>query len=116
MRKRNPPGKGRKPTCGKCGKLKERIGQAWCNSCIAEWARENRLRHSELPDEQRKRANARSYLNVYLRKKKVKKEPCVICGEPEVEAHHNDYGKPLEVVWYCRKHHLGHHGQINMKS
>ena len=32
-------------------------------------------------------------------------QPCRICGSLEVEAHHNDYHKPLEVVWYCRKHH-----------
>src|SRR3990167_3093473 len=31
-------------------------------------------------------------------------EPCNACGG-KAEAHHNDYDKPLEVVWLCRKHH-----------
>lgn len=45
---------------------------------------------------------------------KLKQLPCQICGEVKSEAHHEDYTKPLEVVWLCRKHHreadkkLGH--------
>lgn len=30
---------------------------------------------------------------------------CRVCRSKKVEAHHPDYGKPLEVVWLCRKHH-----------
>lgn len=32
-------------------------------------------------------------------------EPC-FCGETKTEAHHEDYSKPLEVVWLCKIHHL----------
>lgn len=32
-------------------------------------------------------------------------KPCLLCGEEKTEAHHPDYTKPLEVIWYCRKHH-----------
>lgn len=72
--------------------------------------RNNRPKHSDLPDEQRKKANARAYLHVYVKRGKIKKGACVVCGETEgVEAHHEDYSKPLEVVWYCRKHHIDHH-------
>ena len=26
-----------------------------------------------------------------------------------MEAHHDDYAKPLEVLWLCRRHHLSLH-------
>ena len=39
----------------------------------------------------------------------IKKLPCKICKNKKVEAHHEDYTKPLEVVWLCRKHHCEIH-------
>lgn len=36
---------------------------------------------------------------------KLKRSPCEVCGDPKVDAHHEDYGKPLDVVWLCRIHH-----------
>lgn len=41
------------------------------------------------------------------------RQPCEKCGDEKVEAHHDDYSKPLEVRWLCRKHHLEHHGKIS---
>ena len=35
---------------------------------------------------------------------------CEVCGAENAHAHHDDYTKPLEVRWLCRKHHLEHHG------
>jgi len=36
--------------------------------------------------------------------------PCVICGSRlHVDAHHPDYGRPLDVQWLCRSHHLMMH-------
>jgi hypothetical protein len=32
-------------------------------------------------------------------------EPCMVCGDPQSEAHHSDYTKPLDVDWLCKKHH-----------
>jgi hypothetical protein len=35
-----------------------------------------------------------------------KKQPCLVCGvSKRVHAHHKDYSKPLDVDWYCPKHH-----------
>lgn len=38
------------------------------------------------------------------------KEPCCVCGSTErVHGHHEDYEKPLNVVWLCPKHHAEYH-------
>jgi hypothetical protein len=31
--------------------------------------------------------------------------PCEDCGVMLVEMHHEDYSKPLEIRWLCRRHH-----------
>jgi len=98
--------------CSKCeGPLEEnRIGrQYYCKRCQAEISRKTRKKHSELSEDEKKRANARSYLNQYVRRGVIKKQPCQICGNPEVQAHHKDYSKPLEVVWLCKPCHIEMH-------
>lgn len=40
------------------------------------------------------------------------KKPCFSCGSSiNVQAHHEDYSKPLDVVWLCVKCHRAEHGQ-----
>lgn len=39
-------------------------------------------------------------------------EPCQRCGKDNAEKHHEDYEKPLEVVWLCRRC----HAHVHMKS
>lgn len=105
----------RNPNCSKCGKLVEETRiykQAYCKACHAEFMRNTRPKHSELPEPARKKANARSYLHVYVSRGKVHKLPCEVCGCERSEAHHVDYNKPLEVHWLCREHHLQlHHAE-----
>jgi len=42
---------------------------------------------------------------------KLIKKNCEVCDDPNVEAHHSDYGKPLEVNWLC----IGHHKRVHRK-
>ena len=45
-----------------------------------------------------------------LRDGRVKKLPCEVCGSiNRVQAHHDDYSKPLTVRWLCSKHHASIH-------
>ena len=101
-----------KTTCSKCNNPLEpnRINkQRYCKACHNDNMKANRPKHSELTEEQKLKANVRSYLNVYIKRGKIIKQPCVVCGNVNSEAHHEDYSKPLEVIWYCREHHLNHH-------
>lgn len=105
-----------KTHCSNCGGLLEpgRAGKyRYCNVCHAKHMRETRPKLSEMTEDQRKRANARAYLHVYIKRGKVKKLPCQDCGSGKSEAHHSDYNKPLEVVWYCRDCHLKHHNEFD---
>jgi len=40
---------------------------------------------------------------------KILKAPCVVCGDLKSEGHHEDYNKPLDVVWLCIRHHSDRH-------
>lgn len=44
-----------------------------------------------------------------VRRGKLDQRSCEVCGVKRAEAHHDDYSKPLEVRWLCRKHHAEHH-------
>lgn len=53
---------------------------------------------------------AHNKVNNAVRDGRLKKENCLFCGSDEkIHAHHNDYSKPLEVIWLCTKcHHRMH--------
>jgi len=60
-------------------------------------------------DEKAIRDKARERFKTAIKRKKILREPCLICGELKAEGHHTDYSKPLDVVWLCRKHHVEAH-------
>ncbi len=76
-----------------------------CATCRADGVRRYRAL-VPLTDEERRRSNARAYAKVYVRRGKLTKKPCEVCGDPNVEIHIEDYDKPLEVRWLCRPHRL----------
>jgi ribosomal protein S27AE len=54
-------------------------------------------------------SHAHSAVQGALRAGKLKPSPCESCGAAEVDAHHDDYAKPLDVRWLCRLCHAAHH-------
>jgi len=84
-----------------------------CKSC--EKARDWSWRDWRKNDLQKKEAHpqkvlARQMVHNATRYGKLKKEPCVVCSNPKSQGHHEDYSKPLEVIWLCQtchdhKHH-----------
>ena len=43
---------------------------------------------------------------------KLVRQPCCRCGSAQAEAHHEDYSRPLDVVWLCHPHHVGRHQEL----
>lgn len=102
--------------CSECGvkhsRYRDKEGKSlasYCRACHAEYMRKNRVPHSQLTDEQKKKSNARAYANVTERRGRLVHEPCETCGDAFAEKHHDDYDKPLEVRWLCRPCHLAEH-------
>lgn len=60
--------------------------------------KKNRIR---FPDKNK----ARQKVCYAKRRGKLVEQPCEICGALKVMAHHEDYSKPLDVIWLCPKHH-----------
>ena len=59
------------------------------------------------------KAKARRKLTNAVKDGKVKRLPCIFCGEPKSQAHHEDYSRPLDVIWACFKCHREKlHGQV----
>lgn len=73
-------------------------GKASHAQTTAKWRRNNRSK-----------SRSHSLLNKAIYRGEIKRQPCEKCGAAKVDAHHDDYSKPLEVRWLCRKHHIEHH-------
>lgn len=44
-----------------------------------------------------------------VRKGILVKKPCEVCGVNKSHGHHEDYDRPLDVIWLCSRHHSDRH-------
>jgi hypothetical protein len=96
--------------CSRCKGPRDRGAQRYCKACHAAYVREWKKTHPP-SEEERKKNRARSITGVYFRRGKIARKPCERCGSEHSEKHHEDYSKPLDVHWLCRKCHLDHHSE-----
>lgn len=89
--------------CSRCGKVCDTVGR-YCRSCRAAYMREWR-RTAAVPEEERVKQRCRATTHVLVARGVITKEPCEVCTDPKVEAHHDDYEKPEQVKWLCAHHH-----------
>jgi hypothetical protein len=74
----------------------------------AERLRKERLEYRKREPEKER---ARWTLSNALQAGRIVKGECEIGVDclGRIEAHHDDYSKPLEVRWFCQRHHARHH-------
>jgi hypothetical protein len=47
-----------------------------------------------------------------IRDGRLVRQPCEVCGTVSgVQAHHDDYDRPLDVRWLCQSDHMAAHGR-----
>lgn len=48
-----------------------------------------------------------------VRNGSLARKPCEVCSsEVRTHAHHDDYSKPLDVIWLCHQHHMERHAML----
>jgi hypothetical protein len=58
------------------------------------------------------RGEARRIYEGALRDGTLVRQPCEKCGKSPAHGHHEDYSKPIEVVWLCPFHHVKRHEEL----
>lgn len=60
---------------------------------------------------------ARNLVHFRIKRGKMTRLPCEICGAAKTQAHHEDYSKPSDVRWLCPSHHaMLHHGLLILEQ
>lgn len=121
-------------TCLNCSKtFYSRLKKKYCSKeCISEhfllspkgrlYKKNKDKRHNEKHKEQLNAKRKYRYHFDLSHRRKMKARlmagkrldamPCEVCGSTnDIQAHHKDYDKPLDVRWLCVKHHLEVHGK-----
>lgn len=92
--------------CRRCeAERVKRQGLIAGHECKREWDKRNPI----------KRKAHKTVENALL-SGRLSRKPCETCGRQKVQAHHDDYNKPLDVRWLCSSCHHQHHHQIRLSN
>lgn len=101
-------------SCGECHRCKQAAYmREWWRKLSPERKREYLNKRGPDPRRGKRpqaedpvKAKARTMVSNRIRRGQLERQPCEVCAATEgVQAHHDDYSKPLDVRWLCRKHH-----------
>lgn len=67
-----------------------KIGERW---------KRYRIQHAQ-------KFSAREKTQYLVKKGRIEKKNCEVCGSSKSEIHHKDYSNFMDIEWLCRKHHL----------
>lgn len=62
--------------------------------------------------EDKRRQKAHNAVSRSIKKGELIRQPCCRCNEKKSLAHHDDYDKPLDVMWLCQPCHKQRHKEI----
>jgi ribosomal protein S27AE len=129
----------RPKVCSKCGAPKtlwaSKSRKRWkCHPCIAiekrDWRRaraaaigllprvsfpgntQSTIKNRKWNAENKEKRRAHKIVEAAILRGDLKKEPCARCGGEIVHAHHEDYSRPMEVVWLCHADHRARHAEL----
>ena len=97
VRKKGTLINGKPVNCKECDKL----SQGWCNKCDELYEYRKSLYHNN--EDYKFKHKIRALTRGFIKAGLLVKEPCEACqSEENVEAHHKDYTKPMDITWLCR--------------
>ena len=113
--------------CGECVKCTRRAYMRQWYAAHPGYGAEQARKHRERAREYeraryaedatfRTKKQARNAVLRLIHNGTISRGACEVCGEPEAQAHHDDYSRPLDVRWLCDAHHREHHGEPPRKQ
>lgn len=96
---------GKQTYCLKCNRAARQRSRARNRDRDLAYNQEWHRKHNQDP----RKVKARRAVSHALARRLLGRKACEVCGEIRVDAHHDDYDKPLEVRWLCRRHHMEAH-------
>lgn len=100
----------------KIAKKNKLRGRKYYATRNTEWNsknKEKRLKYvRDWKSKNKHKVKAHNILMQAIKTGEVKRGKCEFCGNRKTHGHHEDYNKPLDVVWLCSEH----HGKVHRKQ